>query len=133
MLAACGLSSAGTALIGGLGTTTGMDAIGLHCTLLLSVSVCISSRNRFMACSGACRMCVASGSVLRLPAMAHMSASAQHLAPCPTAVLCCCSIMGVCPQHDLLWETLTGREHLMFYGRLKGLKGVGRRLIMCVI
>ncbi|MCO5597007.1 hypothetical protein L7F22_051079 [Adiantum nelumboides] len=33
------------------------------------------------------------------------------------------SCMGVCPQHDLLWETLTGREHLLFYGRLKNLKG----------
>ncbi|CAL2261681.1 unnamed protein product [Prunus armeniaca] len=33
------------------------------------------------------------------------------------------SSMGVCPQHDLLWEILTGREHLMFYGRLKNLKG----------
>lgn len=32
------------------------------------------------------------------------------------------SMMGVCPQHDLLWETLTGREHLLFYGRLKNLK-----------
>ncbi|MEW5299847.1 MAG: hypothetical protein WDW36_002821 [Sanguina aurantia] len=32
-------------------------------------------------------------------------------------------IMGVCPQHDLLWEQLTGREHLLFYGRLKGLTG----------
>ncbi|KAL2613896.1 hypothetical protein R1flu_025588 [Riccia fluitans] len=31
--------------------------------------------------------------------------------------------MGVCPQHDLLWEQLTGREHLLFYGRLKNLKG----------
>lgn len=31
--------------------------------------------------------------------------------------------VGVCPQHDLLWETLTGREHLLFYGRLKKLKG----------
>ncbi|KAJ4894490.1 ABC transporter A family member 3 [Raphanus sativus] len=30
--------------------------------------------------------------------------------------------MGVCPQHDLLWETLSGREHLRFYGRLKNLK-----------
>ncbi|KAM7264294.1 hypothetical protein ACFE04_001977 [Oxalis oulophora] len=30
--------------------------------------------------------------------------------------------MGVCPQHDLLWDTLTGREHLLFYGRLKNLK-----------
>ena len=33
------------------------------------------------------------------------------------------SFMGACPQHDLLWETLTGREHLLFYGRLKNLKG----------
>ncbi|CAD6265543.1 unnamed protein product [Miscanthus lutarioriparius] len=33
------------------------------------------------------------------------------------------SNMGVCPQHDLLWETLTEREHLLFYGRLKNLKG----------
>ncbi|KDD76906.1 hypothetical protein H632_c71p3, partial [Helicosporidium sp. ATCC 50920] len=32
------------------------------------------------------------------------------------------SIMGVCPQHDLLWEDLTAREHLLFYGRLKQLK-----------
>ncbi|KAL3342906.1 hypothetical protein AABB24_026777 [Solanum stoloniferum] len=31
--------------------------------------------------------------------------------------------MGVCPQHDLLWEILTGREHLLFYGRLKNLRG----------
>jgi ABC-type multidrug transport system fused ATPase/permease subunit len=33
------------------------------------------------------------------------------------------SQMGLCPQHDLLWETLTAREHLSFYGRLKGLEG----------
>lgn len=31
--------------------------------------------------------------------------------------------MGVCPQHDVLWGDLTGREHLLFYGRLKGLHG----------
>jgi len=31
--------------------------------------------------------------------------------------------IGVCPQDDLLWENLTGREHLLFYGRLKKLKG----------
>jgi len=30
--------------------------------------------------------------------------------------------MGVCPQHDLLWENLTGREHLFFYARLKGIR-----------
>jgi hypothetical protein len=32
--------------------------------------------------------------------------------------------MGLCPQHDLLWESLSAREHLTFYGRLKGLRGV---------
>jgi ABC-type multidrug transport system ATPase subunit len=32
-------------------------------------------------------------------------------------------VQGVCPQHDLLWESLTAREHLNFYARLKGLTG----------
>jgi ABC-type multidrug transport system ATPase subunit len=31
--------------------------------------------------------------------------------------------MGVCPQDDALWASLTGPEHLEFYGRLKNLKG----------
>ncbi|CAG9467760.1 unnamed protein product [Pedinophyceae sp. YPF-701] len=31
------------------------------------------------------------------------------------------SIMGVCPQHDILWGTLTAAEHLRFYGRLKNI------------
>mmetsp|Transcript_40231 Transcript_40231/g.119957 ORF Transcript_40231/g.119957 Transcript_40231/m.119957 type:complete len:1026 (-) Transcript_40231:846-3923(-) len=31
-------------------------------------------------------------------------------------------LMGTCPQHDLLWEQLTAEEHLLFYGRLKGLQ-----------
>ncbi|CAH8353914.1 unnamed protein product [Eruca vesicaria subsp. sativa] len=35
--------------------------------------------------------------------------------------------IGVCPQHDLLWEKLSGKEHLLFYGRLKNLKGSGLR------
>lgn len=42
------------------------------------------------------------------------------------------SIMGVCPQHDLLWDTLTGREHLLFYGRLKGLTGEVLFFVYCV-
>jgi len=37
------------------------------------------------------------------------------------------SIMGVCPQHDILWETLTAREHLTFYGHLKNLHGADLR------
>lgn len=35
------------------------------------------------------------------------------------------SSMGVCPQDNLLWETLTARERLLFYGSLKNLKGDG--------
>eukprot|EP01027_Heterolobosea_sp_BB2_P009667 GEZU01014240.1.p1 GENE.GEZU01014240.1~~GEZU01014240.1.p1 ORF type:complete len:474 (-),score=116.25 GEZU01014240.1:5-1426(-) len=29
--------------------------------------------------------------------------------------------MGLCPQHDILWEDLTCEEHLLFYSRLKGI------------
>merc|ERR1711871_1119119 len=29
-------------------------------------------------------------------------------------------MMGVCPQHDILWPNLTAREHLLFFARLKG-------------
>jgi ABC-type multidrug transport system fused ATPase/permease subunit len=32
-------------------------------------------------------------------------------------------LLGVCPQGDVIWEDLTGREHLQFYGQLKGLTG----------
>ncbi|XP_072983429.1 ABC transporter A family member 7-like [Typha latifolia] len=31
--------------------------------------------------------------------------------------------IGVCPQKDMIWEMLTAREHLLFYGRLKNLQG----------
>ncbi len=31
--------------------------------------------------------------------------------------------MGVCQQNDVLWDTLTGEEHLLFYGRIRGLRG----------
>ena len=31
--------------------------------------------------------------------------------------------IGFCPQHNILWPELTCREHLEFYGRIKGLKG----------
>lgn len=30
-------------------------------------------------------------------------------------------LMGVCPQHDILWDQLTGREHLQLFARLKGI------------
>ena len=29
--------------------------------------------------------------------------------------------MGVCPQFDVLWDTLTGLEHLLLFGAIKGL------------
>jgi len=32
--------------------------------------------------------------------------------------------LGVCPQHDVLWGTLTGEEHLTLYARLKGVRDV---------
>ena len=29
--------------------------------------------------------------------------------------------IGLCPQHDILWEDLTVEEHLLYYARLKGI------------
>ncbi|KEG09643.1 putative ABC transporter [Trypanosoma grayi] len=31
--------------------------------------------------------------------------------------------IALCPQHNILWPTLTCREHLEFFARIKGLKG----------
>ncbi len=31
--------------------------------------------------------------------------------------------LGVCPQFDVLWPELTANQHLLFYGRIKGLQG----------
>ena len=28
--------------------------------------------------------------------------------------------MGVCPQFNILWDSMTVREHMLFYARLKG-------------
>jgi len=33
------------------------------------------------------------------------------------------AVMGVCPQHDVLWDQLTAREHLELFARIKGLHG----------
>ena len=33
------------------------------------------------------------------------------------------SEMGFCPQFDVLWDLMTGEEHLRMFGRIKGLKG----------
>lgn len=29
--------------------------------------------------------------------------------------------IGICPQHDILWDDLTVEEHLLFYARIKGI------------
>ncbi len=44
-------------------------------------------------------------------------------------------VMGVCPQFDVLWDELTGREHLRFYGRYVFLGGGGgnRGVSWCVM
>ncbi len=30
-----------------------------------------------------------------------------------------CSVLGVCPQHDILWDDLTAWEHMELFGNLK--------------
>ena len=31
-------------------------------------------------------------------------------------------MLGTCPQENILWDSLTGHEHLLYYARLRGLK-----------
>ena len=31
-------------------------------------------------------------------------------------------VIGICPQFDVQWPTLTVEEHLLFYARLKGVE-----------
>lgn len=31
--------------------------------------------------------------------------------------------LGFCPQHDVLFDSMTVEEHMRFYGQLKGLEG----------
>lgn len=33
------------------------------------------------------------------------------------------TMIGICPQHNVLFDTLTVREHILFYGRIKGYSG----------
>ena len=32
--------------------------------------------------------------------------------------------LGMCPQHNVLFDKLTVEEHLWFYARLKGMKSI---------
>lgn len=45
------------------------------------------------------------------------------------AMLTCMCILRAC---SLLWEPLTGREHLMFYGRMKNLTGAALTQVVCL-
>ncbi|CAG8636281.1 17603_t:CDS:2 [Acaulospora morrowiae] len=40
--------------------------------------------------------------------------------------------VGVCPQHDILWDDLTVSEHLLFYARLKGVPASQEKLVLQV-
>lgn len=41
--------------------------------------------------------------------------------------------MGYCPQFDALDELLTGREHLEFYARLRGVPAREVAMVICLI
>jgi ABC-type multidrug transport system ATPase subunit len=30
-------------------------------------------------------------------------------------------LIGLCPQHDILWEELTAEEHIIMYAKLRGI------------
>ena len=41
-----------------------------------------------------------------------------------TDMLKCKDEIGYCPQFDSLFDCMTGREHLSFYGRIKGIRNI---------
>ena len=43
----------------------------------------------------------------------------RHVPVITSSVICFAP--GLCPQHDVLYDTLTVKEHLWFFGILKGL------------
>lgn len=59
-----------------------------------------------------------------LPVHAHLSPSCAHLSPSCSVLTDLQSVhqhMGYCPQFDAITDLLTGREHLEFYSRLRGI------------
>ena len=40
------------------------------------------------------------------------------------------SIMGICPQHDILFDDLTAREHIELYAGLKGVSAAARQTLI---
>jgi ABC-type Na+ transport system ATPase subunit NatA len=40
--------------------------------------------------------------------------------------------MGVCPQHDVLFEKLTVREHILFFAQLKGHMSYSTVCTVCI-
>ena len=38
-------------------------------------------------------------------------------------------VMGVCPQHDILWDELTAEEHLLLFSKLKGIVDTKKEII----
>ena len=42
-------------------------------------------------------------------------------------------LVGICPQHDLLWGSLTGREHLLFYARLHAFKVISAEYLVYML
>ena len=77
--------------------------------------------------------CQACGGWQRCPVVAAAAPPLLAAAPparCPASPLTCPSLPApsplplLCPPQDnLLWDRLTAREHLRFYGRLKNLRG----------
>ncbi|CAK0827137.1 unnamed protein product [Prorocentrum cordatum] len=55
------------------------------------------------------------------PTAGEVSIGGHSLAAGPGSRLQALSSLGNCPQVDPLWPSLTGRQHLLFYARVKGL------------
>jgi ABC-type multidrug transport system ATPase subunit len=55
-----------------------------------------------------------------------------YVCVCVCVCVCVRVQMGVCPQFDILWNELTGNEHLSIYAHVKGLPRRKVRVCVCV-
>jgi hypothetical protein len=64
-------------------------------------------------CSGCCAGALPpSGGDIRVMGHSLLTADGLEVAQ---------GVMGVCPQFDVLWDELSGQEHMYIYGCIKGL------------
>lgn len=94
-----------------------------HCGLSLHPSVGLAADNE-----AGVHSCCAGHSAGALPPSGGDIRVMGHSLLAPGGLEVAQSVMGVCPQFDVLWDELSGKEHMYIYGCIKGLPSAEVRM-----